>query len=200
MHFRPSETIGKRSGESMKRSAWFLSVLICLVAFGYYNYISGKEFEIHLSEEQIREKLRARMPIRKGYLLIFEVILDNPRVALLDGNNRVSGGLDVVLNITIESEKLPLGGSLDVSGGVRYEPDKGQFFLTEPVIERLAVQGIPKLYVDKVNQVIAKELNDYYSNHPIYTLSASDVKQGAARLLLKRVEVKSKHLILTLGF
>jgi hypothetical protein len=185
-------------GVFMKKYWWILASALCLVALGAY-YFSGKEYEIRLTEEQIRAKLSERMPIRKDYLIIFEVILDNPRVSLVDGTNRIAGGLDVVLNIGLKSEKLPLGGTLDVSGGVRYEPDTGRFFLTEPVIERFAVQGVPEQYTEKVNKVLTKALGEYYSNHPIYTLSAFDLKQGAARLLLKSVVIESKQLVITLG-
>lgn len=183
----------------MKKRTWVFAALLCLVLFGTYSYFVGKEYEIRISEDQIREKLNAKMPIRKDYLLILEVVLDNPRVALEDGTNRVAGGLDLVLNIGLKSEKLPLGGAIDISGQVRYEPDAGQFFLADPVIEKFAVQGIPERYTEKVNQVLTKALDEYYSSHPIYTLNALDLKQGAARLLLKHVVVESKHLIITLG-
>ncbi len=182
----------------MKKYWWILTIALSLVGLGVY-FFSGKEYQIRLAENQIREKLGERMPIRKDYLIIFEVILDNPRVSLVDGTNRIAGGLDVVLNIGLKSEKLQLGGTLDVSGGVRYESDAGRFFLTEPVIERFAIQGVPERYTDKVNQVLTKALGEYYSDHPIYTLNAADLKQGAARLLLKSVVVESKQLIITLG-
>ena len=186
-------------GVSLRKSGWLFALVLCLFAVGAYSYFSGREREIRLSEAQIREKLASRMPVRKEYLLIFEVTLDNPRVELVDGSNRIAGGLDVTLNIGLKSERAPLGGTLDLSGGVRFDSDAGKFFLTDPVIDRLNIQGVPERFTEKVNQVLTKALSEYYLNHPIYTLNAFDVKQGAAKLLLKKVAIESKQLIITLG-
>ena len=186
-------------GAYLKRTGWLFVLFLCLSAVGAYSFFSGKEWEIRLSEEQIREKLTSSMPVRKEYLLFFRVMLDNPRVALVDGSNRIAGGLDVTLDIGLTSEKIPLGGTLDLSGGVRFDSDTGKFFLTDPVVERLNIQGVPERFTEKVNQVLTKALSEYYLNHPIYTLNAFDVKQGAAKLLLKKVVIESKQLIITLG-
>ena len=126
-------------------------------------------------------------------------MLDDPRLALIEGSDRVNAGLDVTLNININDEPLPLGGELDVSGGVRYEATDGQFFLTDPVIENLSVQGVPAKYTDRVNSVLTKAIGEYYSDRPIYTLTGSDVKTATTKLLLKDVVVEERVLIVTLG-
>ncbi len=90
------------------------------------------------------------------------------------------------------------GGQIS-SGGVRYEAADGQFFLTEPAIENLGIQGVPAKYTAKVNSVLTKAIGEYYLDRPIYTLKDSDVKNAAAKLLLKTVIVKDQVLIVTLG-
>ena len=118
---------------------------------------------------------------------------------MIEGSDRVNAGLDVTLNININDEPLPLGGELDVSGGVRYEATDGQFYLTDPVIENLSVQGVPAKYTDRVNSVLTKAIGEYYSDRPIYTLTGSDVKTATTKLLLKDVVVEERVLIVTLG-
>ena len=71
--------------------------------------------------------------------------------------------------------------------------------LTDPVIERMSVQGISQEYLEKANSALTKALADYYSKHPIYTLSTLDAKQTAARMVLKNVVVENRELVITLG-
>ena len=110
-----------------------------------------------------------------------------------------AAGLDVLLNIHVNGQPMPLGGTVDVSGGVRYDPNQGAFFLAEPRIDALRIQGIPDRYTAKVSAVIADALGDFYRERPVYTLSRADAKQAAARLVLKDVRVSRKTLIVTLG-
>jgi hypothetical protein len=183
----------------MKKATIILIALLIITAGLTFYYFSEKEYVFRLTESQIQEKLNKNLPLTKSYLFIFQVTLDNPRVTLTNGSKRVGAGLDVILNIQIGNESKPLSGSIDVSGGVKYLPDKGQFFLTDSVIENLKVEGVPAKYTEKVNSVLTKALAIYYAEHPIYSLRASDVKQAAVRLVLKDVIIQNSELVVTLG-
>jgi hypothetical protein len=174
-------------------------VTFAILIAGTYFYFSGKEYVVHMSESEIREKLDEKLPITKSYFLIIQLTLKNPRVLLEDGKKRVNAGLDVLFNITIGKNPKPLGGTVDVSGGVRYLAEKGEFYLTNPVIENLTVQGIPDKYLLKVNKALSQALAKYYEENPIYTLRATDVKKAAARMVLKDVVVENRELVMTLG-
>ncbi|MDH3974548.1 MAG: DUF1439 domain-containing protein [Deltaproteobacteria bacterium] len=152
-----------------------------------------------MSESDIREKLDKKLPLTKSYFFIIQITLQNPRILLENGTKRVNAGLDVLLNIKIDKNPKPLGGSVDVSGGVRYLAEKGEFYLTDPVIESLGVQGIPDKYMQKVNKALTKALAKYYDENPIYTLNLGDGKQAVARMVLKDVVVENKELVVTLG-
>jgi hypothetical protein len=174
-------------------------LIVAVGVVGTYVYFQGKEYTFRLTEAELQEKLADRLPLRKTYLFIFEVVLDDPRLALIEGSDRVNAGLDVTLNIKINDEPLPFGGELDVSGGVRYDAREGQFFLTDPVIENLSVQGVPANYTDGVNSVVTTAIGELFSDRPIYTLKGSDVKTATAKLLLKNVVIEERVLIVTLG-
>jgi len=182
----------------MKKVAIAFAILIALLAGTYY-YFSGKEYVVRISESDIQDKLEEKLPLTKTYLFIIQVTLNNPRVNLKNGSNKVGAGLDVVFNITLNKNPKPLGGTVDVSGGVRYLSEKGQFFLTNPAIESLTVQGIDPKYTDKANKALTKALAEYYKNNPIYTLRVNDLKQAAAKMVLKDVVVENQELVITLG-
>ena len=183
----------------MKKTIIIYIVALVAVAIAAYFYYAGKEYTITLTESQLQEKLAEKLPLTKTYFFIFQVTLENPRVFLTNGRKRVDVGLDVNLNININKEPKPLGGSIDVSGGVLYVAEKGQFFLTDPVVEKIKVQGIPEHYSDKANIALSKALSNYYAEHPIYTLKSTDIKQAATKLILKDVYIYHKELVIILG-
>ncbi|WP_282610157.1 DUF1439 domain-containing protein [Pelagibius sp. Alg239-R121] len=174
-------------------------VVVLAIAAGTYFFFSGKEYRFRFTEDQLQEKLAKKLPFTKTYLLFFEVTLDNPRITLTEGSSRVQAGLDLGLNIQIGGQPKPLGGAVDASGIPSYVPEAGAFYLTDPVIENLGVQGIPAKYATKVKNVLTKALAAYYAEHPILTLKETSVKQSAVQLVLKSVVVENGKLVITLG-
>ncbi len=183
----------------MKKAIILVLVILITLLAGSYLYFSGKEYVIRLSEFDIQAKLEEKLPLSKTYLFIIQVTLNNPRVILENGSSKVTAGLDVIINIRLNNNPEHLGGSVDVSGGVVYLAEKGQFFLTDPVVESLTIQGLSPKYSDKVSIALTKALAEYYKRNPIYTLKATDIKQAAARLVLKDVIVENQELVITLG-
>lgn len=172
--------------------------LLLIITAGYLYFIN-KDYVITITDSQIQEKLAEKFPLTKTYLFIIDVTLTNPRVELKNGSDRVNAGLDLQLNIKVNDSSEPLGGSVDVSSGIIYQPEQGAFYLADPVIDELTVQGIPVQYIEKVTTALTKALTKYYDSHPIYKLKASDAKQMAARLVLQDVVVADKALKVTLG-
>ena len=183
----------------MKITAIIAVVILVALAAGTYYYFSGKEYIVRLSESDIQKKLEEKLPLRKTYLLIIEVTLNNPRVHLENGSDRVRAGLDVEFNITLNKILKPVGGTVDASAGIRYMAENGQFFLTNPIIENLEVQGVPEKYTDKINVALTKAIAEYYARHPIYILKTSDTKQALAKMVLQDVIVENNDLVVTLG-
>ncbi len=176
-----------------------IAAALIIAGLAAYLYFIEREYVVRIPESELQSRLNEQLPITETYLFIFQITLDNPRVALEEGSNRVHGGLDIILNMRIDEESEPLEGSIDISGGIRYVSDNGQFFLVEPIIEKLNVQGVPEKYTDTISSAFTELIEEYYARHPIYTLNVSDGKQAAARLILKSVVVDNKELVLVMG-
>lgn len=174
-------------------------VIILIAIAGVYFYFSGKEYVLRIPENKIQQKMAEKLPLTKSYFFIFQVTLDNPRVDLENGSKRINAGLDVVLNIKLSKEQLPLGGSISVSGEIKYSSDEGAFYLEKPIIENFSIQGVPDKNIGKVTTVLEKALADYYVTHPVYKLKSGDAKQAAAKLVLKNVIVENEELVVTFG-
>ncbi|MFA9462455.1 DUF1439 domain-containing protein [Thiohalorhabdus sp. Cl-TMA] len=183
----------------MKKSTAVATVVFLLLLGGAYYYFSGGGYVVRLTEPEIQKKLDEQLPLTKTYLVIIQVTLNNPEIDLVEGSDRVRAGLDVELNIAGYQGSKPLEGTVDVSSGILYRAEKGQFFLSDPVIENLKVQGIPEEYLKKAKKALTEALAEYYKDQPIYTLDPDDMRQAVARMVLKDVSVENKQLVLTLG-
>lgn len=164
-----------------------------------YWHLHGRAYELRLTEEELRSRLQEHMPYKRSALVIFEITLDHPRLRLFEQGNRIATGIDLSLNILVGDERKPLGGSVDVETGLRYDASKGNFHLTAPKIDRLEVQGIPLTYRSQANAAVAKALEEFFARYPVYTLHNTDLKQLTTRLVLRDVNVTGGDLVLTLG-
>jgi hypothetical protein len=184
--------------KTMKLIAAAVLVVLALIAAGFF-FLRDQEFTFRLSESELRERLDDRLPWSERYYLIFEVTVDNPRVDLIEGSDRVAGGVDATLNIFINNNPQPLSGAVDLSGSVKYVREEAAFYLTDPQVENVRIAGVPDRYANKANEAISSALSAFYKSRPIYTLEGTDASHQAARLLLKDVTVKDEHLIVTLA-
>ena len=81
----------------------------------------------------------------------------------------------------------------------RQENTSGEFYLSDPAIEDLTVQGVPDHYTDQVNKLLEKVLTEFYSERPIYRLDSEKMTQAATKMVLRSVEVSDEELVVSIG-
>ncbi|MEM8771732.1 MAG: DUF1439 domain-containing protein [Pseudomonadota bacterium] len=172
--------------------------LIAVLAAAFF-FLRDRDFTFRFSEADLRERLDAQLPWSERYFTIFDVTIDNPRIDLIEGADRFSGGVDARLDIALYDEPFPLQGAVDLSGAVRYARDEGAFYLTDLKVEKVRIAGIPDRFANTANDAISKAIAAFYKSRPIYRLDEATTSHQAARLLLKDVTVKDEHLIVTLA-
>ena len=173
--------------------------ILILLAGGAYFLFKDNTVTLKFTEPELRQKLEEKMPFSEDYLFIFNVTLENPRIDLIEGSDRVAGGLDAVLNIAIGDSDVPINGALDVSGAMRYAPEEGAFYLTDPRIETVQLRGVPDGFANRANNALSEALREFYRERPIYVLSEEDMRQRTAKMVLRDVIVKDETLHVTLG-
>ena len=178
-----------------------LLILLLLVLLGLglsaVFYLKTTGHTIVLTEEDLRGTLARQLPMTNRYMGVTEVTLDNQRLELKEGSDRI----DVTFGVSFSFVGIPLSlsGDADVSGGLRYEPETHQIFVTDPEVEELRVGNIPEQYAEPVNLALGEALAQYYQRQPLYTLKDSVLKEATARALLRDVEVQDGEVVLTLG-
>src|SRR6266404_2787778 len=137
----------------MKRSIIFAGCAFVLGLAGILLYFHGRRYDVIITQSQIDEALRTRFPVSMKYLLIFQITYSNPHVTLLPESNRIEVGLDADLDIKLRDQPKRLGGTAVVTTGVTFQSETHQFYLSDPEIKKLALQGIPQEHLDKVTQL-----------------------------------------------
>jgi hypothetical protein len=194
------ETSSAAAPNRKKRNGIIALLALALVAIGSFYYFKGKEYHVIVSQAQIDAALKEKFPISKTHLVIIQLTYSNPRLKLLPDSNRIEVGLDANVNIKMVGEAKPLSGSVLVTSGLTYNNETKQFFLSEPEIKQIAIQGVPQQYVDKVTDFASRLAREYLQEFPVYTLKATDTKKTAAKLLLKKIEIKNSEVDATLGY
>jgi len=157
----------------------------------------GERFEIVITEAELQGKIAEKFPITKKYLIIFEITYSDPIVHLDEGGDRIHVGLRAMTEFSLNNKVF--SGNGIVAGSLRYDQESGSFFLDRLSIESMDIAGFPEKYEKEVTVLSTSSLRSYYDNHPIYTLKSTDMKQRAARLILKSVVVRNKTLVVTMG-
>lgn len=187
----------------MKRPIIFaLCAAVCavgIVVVGLLVYFHGRRFDVVITQKQIDDALQSRFPVSKNHLLIFQVTYSNPRATLLPGTNRIEVALDAELDIKIRNEEKKLHGSIVATTGISYRGETYQFFLSDPEINKLAIQGIPQEYLDKVTPFASNLARERLEQLPVYTIKAENITTRAVKLLLKDVQVMNNEVHATLG-
>ncbi len=186
-------------GSLLRRGLVAGAALIVVTGVVAILLLRGRTYVVELTEAQIQEKLDDRFPVRKQYLSVFALTLSEPKVSLQEGSDRISLGLKATLNIQLGGQQKPLGGDAVASAGLRYDPTDYSFYLDDPNLKSLTVQGIPFQYTELVDKVAAELAQERLDRTPIYTLRKNDLKQTTARLVLRGFVVQDGRLIITLG-
>ena len=179
----------------MNRRIIISFVIVVLLLSGFLTFRNG--LKITLSEKEIQDSVNNNFPMEKTHLKFFKIMYSNPIIELLDDSNRVRIGLTATPRILING-KLNAGTAV-ANGGFKYEPTTGNVFLTGFKIEKLAINQNTNISLDLISMALSAELEDYYSKHPIYTLSDTEFKQKTAKMVVKELKIHNKKVVITLG-
>ena len=182
----------------MARILFLVGVLIVAIAGGVWA-LSKNTYTIKLSAPMIEQALNTRLPLEKNYYAIFDVTVDEPRVNLIENSDRVFAGVDIVLEVAAGSRRIPVSGAVDLSGAIDYDADRAAFFLVDPRIEAMNIEGVPQRWADRSRSVVSLAIKEFYEQRPIYSLESDEMGTKAAKLVLRDVIVKDERVVVTLG-
>jgi len=148
-------------------------------------------YEVIVTEQQIQENISSRMPLsRQGRLMT--LTLDNTLIDLLSDNNRVRLTSDMQLMSTLGIQSR---GNLVAEGDVRFDDESDSFYIDNPTVIDLNIEGVPAAYKPSIIQLAQQTLAPSLSGQPVYVLK-EDGQQGLARMLLKSMTINDQAVVL----
>jgi Protein of unknown function (DUF1439). len=168
-----------------------LGVMVaCFLAAG-----CSVSYTISLTASDIQQSLHRTLPISKSKLLVTATVrtLD---VEFMEGGNQIVLSPKVDLSIVGQSA---LRGRAVVAGQIRYAPDTGEFFLDQPKVAVVAIEGLPESLRATVEEVIARCAEGYLATAPVYRLKQTDFKQSLAKMVMKSVRTRNGRLEIVIG-
>lgn len=169
-----------------------LGLVFC--GLGIASVASALTYTHELSQEALQDKLSAMMPI-ENTTLFFTVTVFDPRIELLVDTDRIG----IFMQLKIKGPGgLQAAGRGKMSGSVSYNAQEKAFYLHDPVVEHIAVDGVEEQVVAQAKQLLQIALSSTVLLTPIYRFDPSSEEFRFAQSNLQSVEVKDGKLLLTL--
>ncbi len=188
----------RQSGQSSKILLAVLVLTLLLGSAGIWWYFFNPTLRIAITDQQILDRLSQKLPVTETYLFAFEVTYDSPRVALIAASERIHAGLDISLRIRFLPDQPPLQGRIDAAAGIRYDRVDEAFYLTDPKVETLTLEGLPEEWANKARDLVAEGVRVYFNDHPVYKLSERE-SDRAAKAILQDISIEDDRIIVHLG-
>jgi hypothetical protein len=181
----------------MKKAVVVAGIAILAGVIGLDCRVSDKGPVIAISAEQIQKRLDKKFPIKKKYLVVLELTLADPVVALTEGSDRVGFGVSAETNVIVNAEDLE--GQAHMTSAIRYNREDGALLLADPRVERLTISLLPEKYEDGVREAASLAAHEFLDEYEIYRLDQSDFKQKIAKFVIKDVVVEDGMLKIAFG-
>nr|WP_255606003.1 DUF1439 domain-containing protein [Thalassolituus sp. ST750PaO-4] len=143
----------------------------------------------------MQQQLDSQMPLTQSQGMV-TLTLSNPKLDLLPSGNRLSLQTNAVIATSIG---LQSNGQLTVEGKIRYDKASYSFFIEEPVIRQLDIDGLAPALQPQLISLAQKALTPALTKQPVYTLSDQDMTEAMARMMLKSLTISDADVVLVMS-
>jgi len=141
-------------------------------------------YDLLITEQQLQDTLNQQLPYRHNGQWM-SLSITQAQLDLLGEGNRVALHNDFIL---VSQLGLQSRGNLHAEGTVRFDNDQKAFFIDEPVIKDVDIEGVPEQFRASVIQLAQQTLSPALSERPVYVLR-DEGNEKLARMLLKTLEI-----------
>lgn len=115
-------------------------------------------------QEMVAELLAKQFPKRLEFLQFFTVLLSNPKVRMLPGQNRLSTMLDGRLSSPMYGSQVLNLKALEISYGLRFDPPTRAVRLVLPRLEQFELPGV----LDPVHKESMRNLGSLIATNALH--------------------------------
>lgn len=151
--------------------AFSSSLVVCakpLLGLGPFSYT--------IPRAQLQQAIGQRFPYRQSLGDLLELQVQNPRLSLLPGRNRIGTVLDLTLSGQLLGDVY--SGTIGMDYGLRFEPRDNTIRMTDVQVTSLQLQGVPPPYQDLVQRYAPQLAQQLFNDFPLHRISASDMARA----------------------
>lgn len=146
------------------------------------------------TEEELQARLESVMPIeRKKFFLT--VVVSEPALALISDENKL--GIEATIQATVPGG-FSGSGRANVVGSIDYNAEEGAFYIREPEVVSLSINGIPERHHNSVKAFAQTLLATSLSAYPVFRFQDDNLKHKLAKSTLESVVVENQKLLVKL--
>lgn len=164
-----------------------MKYMIGIVFLVVANFANAFTFTKEFTEAELQQKIEAMMPLETQQLFM-TIFITEPRLDLIEGSNQLS------IQATAPGG-LQGNGTTHIMGEISYQPDEGAFYLHNPIILKLKIDGIQEIYQPEIKQIAQIALSEALLQQPVYKLDDDNLQHKLAKSKLESVLVKDEKLI-----
>jgi len=143
-------------------------------------------------------------PIEKMTLGMLKIIVTGPDTILVPTSDKIGLKADVAVKPPDLGNIFGGGGeqykgTVHIEGDVDYVPAEGKFYFTNGSVRDMEVAALPAEYKQPVLALLNEIARENLAKVELMTLNEADLKERAAKYLLKKVKVKAGALEVTIG-
>lgn len=185
------------TGRYVRCGCGILTAAVCAaLAIGYFLIFTRRDtVTLSFSRADVQKGIGSGFPIRKS-LLVVSAEISSPQVVLEEGSDRIGLGAHVVVRAL---GGRPVIGELEADGSLKYAAEQGAFYLHDARVNRIESAGIRPETRALAEAAATAALRQYLDRNPIYRLKPDDVRQAIAKRVLRKVDVRSGRVLVTLG-
>jgi len=154
----------------------------------------GRGYSVAIPMSMINSTLADQFPVQEKRSL-GTVSISNPNVLGQDGSDKLGIGTSFKFsNFLIPSG---IGGNLQLSSGVRFDPQTKNLYLANPMVKELTFHdfSLSKYLTEDMKRSLGLIIAETVAKKPIYNIK----KAGIASGFVKGIDIRNGQVFLTFG-
>ncbi|MEN9463897.1 MAG: hypothetical protein RL217_78 [Pseudomonadota bacterium] len=170
-------------------SKWLVLIIGSLLSLA----LSAQEIEF--SRADIQAELEKRLPITHQQGVV-AITLAKPKLDLMADEQRLKIRVQIIVATVIGGE---MRGFVTANGKLRYKNLNHSFYIDNPKIDELSVEGIPDDVQLQLKLIAQQMLVPALSDQPVYQLKDNNVQEALAKMMLQSITIKDDAIVASLS-
>jgi hypothetical protein len=148
--------------------------------------------EVDLPLYRLQAGLDRHFPLDNRALELFDIQLSRPQLAIVPDRDRVALTMDA--NVAPFFLRQTWHGSLSLSGRLYVDPARGGVFMTDPRVDRLAIDGADELNQRQLTKVANLLIDQVVRDVPVYSFHMDDLRYAGVQFVPTDIRTVSDGL------